>query len=100
IASGSSDATVRVWDAASGELLRTLEDHGGWVYSVAWSPDGRYIASGSRDATVRVWDVRNSEEVVVKELGSSVNSVDWAAVGGKDVVVAGLANGDIVLIFL
>ncbi|MCD6515575.1 MAG: protein kinase, partial [Candidatus Odinarchaeota archaeon] len=61
IASGSRDATVRVWDAASGELLRTLEDHGGWVYSVAWSPDGRYIASGSRDATVRVWDAASGE---------------------------------------
>ena len=28
---GSHDETVRAWSAASGELLRTYEGHGGWV---------------------------------------------------------------------
>ncbi|MCD6490966.1 MAG: PD40 domain-containing protein, partial [Candidatus Korarchaeota archaeon] len=55
IASGSSDNTVRIWDASSGKLLRTLEGHIYWVNSVAWSPDGKYIASGSSDNTVRIW---------------------------------------------
>jgi predicted NACHT family NTPase len=41
------DNTIRLWDAASGALLRTLEGHTSWVLSVAFSPDGRALASGS-----------------------------------------------------
>lgn len=58
LASGSDDNTVRLWDVASGNLLRTLEGHTDWVRSVAFSPDGRTLASGSSDDTVRMWGVR------------------------------------------
>ncbi|SLM38085.1 wd40 repeat-like partial [Lasallia pustulata] len=30
LASGSSDRTVRIWDAAMGATLQTLEGHSGW----------------------------------------------------------------------
>jgi hypothetical protein len=56
LASGSEDNTIRLWDAASGALLRTLEGHTDWVLSVAFSPDGRLLASASRDNTIRLWD--------------------------------------------
>lgn len=36
---GHDDETVRVWDAATGELLQTREDHGGSVRSPTFSPD-------------------------------------------------------------
>jgi WD40 repeat protein len=57
LASGSSDATVKLWDVASGTLWRTLTGHDSNVLSVAFSPDGRLLASGSLDKTVKLWDV-------------------------------------------
>ena len=53
IASSSSDKTVKVWDAATGRELLSI-DTGGW--GVVFSPDGRRIASGGGDRTVKIWD--------------------------------------------
>ena len=56
VASASRDKTVRLWDAATGSALQTLEGHSDWVSDVAFSPDGKLVASASRDKTVRLWD--------------------------------------------
>ena len=61
LASGSFDNTVKLWDARSGDLLRTLEDHGEWVWSVAFDPQGSILASGSDDQTVKLWDARSGQ---------------------------------------
>ena len=59
IASGSDDHKIRLWDAASGRLLRTFEGHSGSVWSVAFSPDGARIASASEDDTIKLWDAES-----------------------------------------
>ena len=56
LASAGGDATVLIWDAASGKCLRELTGHLGGVLSCTWSPDGARLASAGNDATVRVWD--------------------------------------------
>jgi WD40 repeat protein len=56
VVSGLYDNTVRLWDAATGTALQTLERHTATVTSVAFSPDGKQVVSGSDDNTVRLWD--------------------------------------------
>src|SRR5262249_4090707 len=53
IASASPQDSVRVWEAASGRLLRLLPEAG----SVAFSPDGKWLATGNSKETVQVWDL-------------------------------------------
>ena len=61
IVSASSDKTVRVWNAASGNCEQTMTGHTGWVMSAAFSPEGLKIVSSSHDKTVRVWDAMTGE---------------------------------------
>jgi hypothetical protein len=51
---------VRLWDPASGELIRILRGHQLEVLAVAFSSVGGQLATGSRDGTVRLWDAAGS----------------------------------------
>jgi serine/threonine protein kinase len=61
IASGSDDKTVKIWDAATGTILRSLRGHSATVTSVFFSPDGKTLISSGKDKTVRVWDAATGE---------------------------------------
>src|SRR5262249_6503363 len=52
LASPSSDQTIRLWDAQTGQLRLAIQGHSDWVTGVAWSPDGRMLASSSRDRAI------------------------------------------------
>ncbi|HEX8185347.1 MAG TPA: WD40 repeat domain-containing protein, partial [Blastocatellia bacterium] len=56
IASGSTDKTIRLWNAGDGKLIRTIEGHFDSITSLAFHPDGTKLVSGSLDKTVKLWD--------------------------------------------
>lgn len=65
--SGSLDRTLRVWDLETGEQLYRTEEHGGWIRSVAASPNGEFVVSSIWDpinsGTLRIWNLSETEEL-------------------------------------
>jgi hypothetical protein len=94
IVSGSWDQTVKVWDAQSGALLRSLGGHTGPVHAVAVSPDERFIISGSWDQTVKVWDAQSG--ALLRSLGGHTGPVLAVAVSSDGrFLVSGLGDGTV-----
>jgi len=56
-----------------------LQSHTEPIWSLSWSPDGRYIASGSHDGSVRVWDVGTGNNVFTyHDYEAQIAAVAWS----------------------
>ena len=59
LASGSFDASIKIWDTSNGTLKSTLTGHASTVYALVALPNGD-LASGSYDQTIKVWSLTNN----------------------------------------
>lgn len=50
--------SIQLLDLHSGKLLNSLEGHKGFITSVVFSNDGKFIASSSSDGTIRLWGIQ------------------------------------------
>ena len=78
IATGSSDATVKLWDAATGRELKTLAGHTLFVNAIDFSPDGKFIISGSEDGSAKLWDAQTGE--LFATLVALNKGADWLVI--------------------
>lgn len=61
---GSDDAVVKIWEAATGHLRRTLRIRDGELaWSVAFAPDGRRLAAGDAKGNIELWDIGPGQPV-------------------------------------
>ena len=68
--SGGNDSALKLWDAASGQLIRTFEGREGYALSeghvinaVAFSPDGKRVLSANFHGTLKLWDVASGRVI-------------------------------------
>jgi WD40 repeat protein len=87
LASGSTDGTVRLWSAADGGEIETLEGHTGAVECVVILPTAKHIASGGADRSIRFWSVVAAECVLVRPDAHS-RAVTAMAVDGAGALLA------------
>lgn len=75
LASASFDSTVRLWDVERGTCIHTLTKHTEPVYSVAFSPDGKFLASGSFDKCVHIWSTQVNSLIFIFQLFQLCNNI-------------------------
>ena len=67
IVSGHGDTGIRLWEAATGKMIRRVGRMTDTVWSVQFSPDGKHVASASSLANkmgeIKVWERATGKEV-------------------------------------
>ena len=71
---------VHLWDIQSRKQLAVLRGHNGFVFGVAFGPDGRTLASAGND-TVRLWDTSSYQQLAVLPGGGQLNDVAYSPDG-------------------
>jgi len=80
---------MKLWDAKTGELRKTLHGYRGQVYDVAFSPEGKTLASGSFDEGVKLWDVAAGTESAALDCEGFVHGVSFASDGSTLAAASG-----------
>ena len=65
LVTGSWDTTLRLWDTATGKLVRDFVGHSAPVQSAAISPDGKTLASGDAEGKVMLFNCASGERLAV-----------------------------------
>lgn len=88
-ASGSTDATIAVWDIER-SVSRYRWQHEGAVVKVKWlvGNDCQLLLSGSADNTLRLWDIRTANCVKVFH-GHSDTVLDFAITNDQKYILTG-----------
>jgi COMPASS component SWD3 len=81
IASASYDKTIKLWDATTGKLIKTL-NHRYMVYGLALNANGKTLASASGNEIV-IWDVSSGKPLKTLTSQDGLWSVTWSPDGKK-----------------
>jgi WD40 repeat protein len=78
-------ATVKLWDATTGQLLQTLYQgaSGSLTYAVAFTPDGAAVASGGTEGVVLIHEIATGAQQHALAQGGTVVQISFAADGAN-----------------
>jgi WD40 repeat protein len=63
IVTASADGTAGLWNAQSGNPIRTLRGHRNWVHTARFSPDGKLVVTASWDGTAKIWETSTGNAI-------------------------------------
>jgi WD40 repeat protein len=79
LSTGHDGHTMKLWDLATGEVIRAW-DAAPQVLSLVFSPDGKQALSGGGDANSRLWDIETGQ--LVQTFSGHTTTVVSAAFSG------------------
>jgi WD40 repeat protein len=89
----SDDASAKVWDVKSGNVIHSLEGHLTSVMDAMYSPDGKTIlTNGGVDNTAKIWDA--STGLLLHDLTEHTGSMESAffSPNGANIITASKDN--------
>ncbi|OMO95357.1 hypothetical protein COLO4_15958 [Corchorus olitorius] len=95
LGTGTTDATVRIWDVKSRGNVASFDGHTGAVTAISFSENGYFLATAAHDG-VKLWDLRklkNFRSFELYDQDTPTNSVDfdhsgsYLAIAGSDIRV-------------
>ena len=67
--------------------------HGGGVYAVAWSGNGKQLLSASGDKTCKLWDVETRKAITTFEMGNTVDDQQLGCLWSGDFMLSVSLSG-------
>jgi WD40 repeat protein len=94
--SGSYDQTIKQWDLATGNMLKSSYDDSGAIYAIAVNESAQIIASAGGDGRVTLWQLETGEEL--RWLTGNISSVESLSISPDGrTLAAGCIDGQIKL---
>lgn len=59
----ATDIGILLYDTKTYDKPEILKGHTGYIWSIAFRPDGKVFASGGDDKTARLWDVNTRQQI-------------------------------------
>jgi WD40 repeat protein len=91
LATAGADHEIRLWDLATGKLVKTLAGHSAAVSSICFSADAKLLYSASLDKSIRRWQLADGKQAGQIDTPGAVTAITLIN-GGAQVASAGGDN--------
>lgn len=98
-ASGGFDGKIFLYDGKESELITEIHGeggknaHGGGIYALSWSGNGKSMLSASGDKTCKLWDVETRKATTTFTIGDAIEDQQLGCLWSGDYMISVSLSG-------